>query len=535
MKNQQLSTGKKLSFGLICVLLLGVLQIRSAAITKQQEKKPNILFCIADDASYKYMSTYGTSWVKTPSIDRVAKEGLLFMNAYTPNAKCAPSRSCILTGRNPWQLEEAANHAPFFPVKFTSYMEALSKNGYKVGFTGKGWAPGIAKDANGNDRMLTGPRYDQIKRAAPTKDISGVDYAANLEAFLKNKSKDEPFCFWYGAHEPHREYEYGTGVSIGKKKLSDITEVPAFWPDNDKVRNDMLDYAYEVEYFDYHLGKMLDILEKTGELENTIIIVTSDNGMPSPRVKSNVYEFDNHMPLAVMWKNGIKNPGRKIEDFVSFIDFAPTFLELAGLKSSSMGMQSITGKSFLTILKSDKNGRVDNKRDHVLLGRERTDIGRPNDAGYPVRGIVKGNFIYTKNYEPSRWPAGNPETGYPDSDGGPTKTVILEEKRSGKNIKNWDLAFGKRGSEELYQIDKDPYSMVNLAENKSYLKIKNGLRMQMEKELREQNDPRMFGRGHTFDAFPYSNDSVKGFYERYMKGEKLKTGWINESDYEKKK
>jgi len=522
---------KKLSIAIVAVCLPCILYAQSPDISRQA-KAPNILFCIADDASYQYMSTYGTPWVKTPNIDRIAKEGLLFMKAYTPNAKCSPSRACILTGRNPWQLEAAANHAPFFPVKFTTYVEALSNNGYDVGYTGKGWAPGVAKDAVGKDRMLTGLQYNQIKREAPAKGISGIDYTANFEAFLIRKTKDKPFCFWYGGIEPHRDYEYASGVSIGKKKLSDITKVPPFYPDNEKVRNDMLDYAYEVEYFDFHIGKMLDVLEKRGDLANTIIVITSDNGMPFPRVKGHVYEEANHMPLAVMWQSGIKNPGRKIDDFVSFIDFAPTFLEAAGVKSNS-GMQAMTGKSLINIFQSSKSGKVDSSRDHVLLGKERTDVGRPNDAGYPVRGIIKGNFIYAINYEPSRYPAGNPETGYLDTDGSPTKTVILEEKRSGKNTVNWKLAFGKKGAEELYQVEKDPYSMNNLADNKSYEKIKKALRMQMEKELREQKDPRIFGKGYVFDAYPYSNDKVKGFYERKMKGEKMNTEWVNQSDFEK--
>ncbi|HXI00711.1 MAG TPA: sulfatase [Sphingobacteriaceae bacterium] len=519
-------------FGILTIVIcLGMLHIESTKAVAQ--KRPNILFCIADDASYKYLSTYGTSWVRTPTIDRIAKEGLLFMNAYTPNAKCSPSRASILTGRNSWQLEEAGNHSPVFPIKFTTYVESLYKNGYKVGYTGKGWAPGIAKDANGGNRLLTGSPFNELKRDAPTKGISGIDYAANFQAFLNKKSKDEPFCFWYGGIEPHREYEYGTGVSIGKKKISDITEVPPFWPDNEKVRNDMLDYAYEVEYFDHQLSKILEVLEKSGELENTLIVVTSDNGMPFPRVKGHVFEHDNHMPLIVMWKNGIKVPGRRITDFVSFIDFAPTFLEVAGVKSNLTGMQPITGESLVKIFKSDKNGTVENTRDHVLLGKERTDLGRPKDAGYPVRGIVKGNFIYSVNYEPGRWPAGNPETGYLDTDGSPTKTIILEEKRNGINARHWDMAFGLKGSEELYQLNEDPYSMSNLAENKSYQKIKNELKAQMEKELKEQQDPRMFGKGNLFDEYPYGNESSRGFYERYMKGEKINTGWVNKSDYEK--
>src|SRR5690606_3009331 len=116
-----------------------------------------------------------------------------------------------------------------------------------------------------------------------------------------------------------------------------------FWPDNDTVRADMLDYAYEIEYFDQHLQRMLDILEARGELENTLVVVTADNGMPFPRTKGQEYEYSNHLPLAVMWPAGISSPGREVNDFVSFIDFSPTFLELAEVEAAGSGMQPITG------------------------------------------------------------------------------------------------------------------------------------------------------------------------------------------------
>jgi N-sulfoglucosamine sulfohydrolase len=179
------------------ILLLSIL-IFGCSEQKEQAMPPNILFAIADDASYPHMGAYGTDWVKTPAFDKVADQGILFTNCYTPNAKCAPSRACILTGRNSWQLEEAANHVPFFPAKFRTYAEALSENGYHVGYTAKGWAPGIANDADGNPRQLTGKPYNEFKTTPPAKFISNNDYTANFEAFLKDKDPAQRFCFWYG-------------------------------------------------------------------------------------------------------------------------------------------------------------------------------------------------------------------------------------------------------------------------------------------------------------------------------------------------
>ena len=497
------------------------------------DDRPNILFAISDDQSWPHASAYGTEWVKTPGFDRVAKEGLLFHNAFTPNAKCAPSRACILTGRNSWQLKEAANHMPFFPAEFVSYAEALErKAGYFVGSTGKTWAPGIAEDEEGNKRNMAGTPYNEQKTTPPAKMISGNDYAANFEDFLTDAEKnDKPWAFWYGSTEPHRAYEYGVGVANGKD-INDIDKVPEFWPDNEVVRNDMLDYAFEIEYFDQHLLTMIESLDSKGLLDNTLIVVTSDNGMPFPRVKGNEYVLSNHLPLAIMWKNGIKNPGREIQDFVSFIDFAPTFLDVAQLSTENSTMAAITGKSLRPIFESQKSGQVLPERDHVLIGKERHDAGRPNDWGYPIRGIVTEKYLYLRNYEPDRWPAGDPITGYLNTDGSPTKTWILDARREGTNTHYWDLNFGKLPPEELYQIDRDPECVTNLAEAESHEEIKKELAERMKKRLREEEDPRMEGNGEIFDNYPIATDSAK-FYERFTTGKPTRAGWVNEGDFEK--
>lgn len=498
---------------------------------KKPEEKPNILFTILDDASYAHFGAYGCDWVKTPAFDRVAKEGILFTRAYTPNAKCAPSRSCILTGRNSWQLEEAINHWPYFPQKFQTYAETLTENGYHVGYSGKGWAPGIPGKINGVKRELAGKLYNAKSLTPPTKGISPTDYTGNFMDFLDANKEGEPFCFWYGSKEPHRRYEYGSGKAKGGKSLSDIDKVYSFWPDTDSVRNDMLDYAYEIEYADKHLGLMLAELEKRGELDNTIVVVTSDNGMPFPRIKGQEYEFSNHLPLAIRWPKGINNPGRKVDDFVNFIDFAPTFLEVAGVDGEQVGMQPIQGESLVSIFESSKSGIVEQNRDHVLIGKERHDIGRPNDWGYPIRGIVKGDYLLIKNFESDRWPAGNPETGYLNCDGGPTKTVCLDEQYDPENNKYWEWSFGKRPELEFYNIKNDPECMTNLADQPDTKGLISDLKDQLFRELKEQSDPRMTGNVAGLEKIVYADKSGTDFYTRYMSGEKMRTGWVNDTDF----
>jgi len=492
---------------------------------------PNILFAIADDASWKHFGAYGCDWVKTPALDRIAREGILFTRAYTPNAKCAPSRSCILTGLNSWQLRAAANHVPFFPPMFQSYVEVLDAHGYRVGYTGKGWAPGVAMDSAGNIRELTGKQYSAQKLTPPTGYIAATDYAANFRAFLEERGEGEPFCFWYGGHEPHRRYEFGSGEAVGEKDREEIERVPAFWPDVDTVRTDLLDYAFEIEHFDSHLMQMLILLEEKGELDNTLVVVTADNGMPFPRVKGQVYEYSNHLPLALMWPEGIRNPGRVVDDFVSFIDFAPTFLKVAGVDPGQTGMQEMEGRSLTEIFYSEKGGQVVEERDFVLVGKERHDLGRPQDQGYPVRGIVKGEWLYLHNYHPERWPAGNPETGYLNCDGGATKSFILNQRRIYGNREYWELNFGMREPEELYHITEDPYCLDNLAGDLNYAPQLEELKSELTGKLEEQQDPRILGKGEVFLTYPYAQ-SNRGMYEKIMAGEEVNTGWVNDSDFE---
>jgi N-sulfoglucosamine sulfohydrolase len=535
-KNRQKRQKKSLFvyFALFCFFCFHLPMASSPAVSRgQKAQRPNILFAIADDWSYGHAGAYGSKFVKTPAFDRVAREGVLFNRAFTPNAKCAPSRAIILTGRNSWQLEDAANHIPFFPAKFKTWVEALGENGYFTGMTAKGWGPGVAHDAAGKPRQMAGKPFNQQKRTSSAAGIGNNDYGANFEDFLNAAPKDRPWSFWYGALEPHRAYEYGSGVAKGGKSLGDVDRVPGFWPDNETVRNDMLDYAFEVEHFDRHLGQMLAVLERRGLLENTIVIVTSDHGMPFPRAKGQAYDASNHVPLAVMWKNGIKATGRRVDDYVSFADLAPTLVELAGLKWAQTGMQPTIGRSLTDILFSHKAGRINPARDHVLVGKERHDIGRPDDAGYPIRGFHKNDLLYLRNYEIDRWPAGNPETGYLNCDGGPTKTEILQARRAGTEKRHWQLAFGKRPAEELYDKSKDPDCITNLATDPKYRATMGKLRQQMERELKAQGDPRMFGKGYLFDRYPYANTEQRNFYERFMRGEKLNAGWVSESDFEK--
>jgi predicted GH43/DUF377 family glycosyl hydrolase/lysophospholipase L1-like esterase len=404
------------------------------------------------------------------------------------------------------------------------------EKGWHVGITGKGWGPGIARDADGKHRLITGHPYNQRKARPPASGMADNDYAANFTDFLDAAPQSTPWCFWYGALEPHRGYEPGSGAGKGGKQPADIDRVPAYWPDNETVRHDMLDYALEVEQVDAHLARMLAELEKRGQLDNTIIIVTSDHGMPFPRVKGYAYHDSNHIPLAIRWPGGIRKPGRVIEDFVDFTDLAATLLDVAGIAQTDSGMQPLTGTSWRPILESDQAGRIIAARDHTLIGKERTDVGRPHNWGYPIRGIVTASHLYLRNHEPTRWPAGNPETGYLDTDGSPTKSLILELGRKNHSDRYWQLNFGLRPGEELYDLRTDRDCVHNLAADSAMQSQLRALRAPLESMLKAQRDPRMSGQGHLFDEYkPTAGD---GFHEKFMRGEKTTAGWVSKSDFE---
>lgn len=471
-------------------LALVVALVASGSLNAAEPERPNILFVIADDWSHGHAGAYGCKWVNTPAFDRVAREGMLFANTFTNNPKCSPCRASILTGRNSWQNEEAMCHGGLFRNKWAVYPDLLEKAGYHVGLTGKGWGPGDFK-GGGFTRNPAGPSYDTMKKKPPYTGINNNDYAANFADFLSKKKPGQPFCFWCGSYEPHRVYEQGSGKRAGKDPA--LVTVPAYLPDSAVVRSDFLDYALEVEHFDMHLGRILKMLEDAKELDNTVVVVTSDHGCPFPRVKGQIYEHGFHIPLAIRWGKGIK-PGRKVDDFINVRDFSPTFLELAGVKAPD----SITGKSFVDVLKSPANGRVDATRIRMVIGKERHDIGRPNDWGYPVRAIRTPEYLYVRNYEPDRWPVGNPETGYTNCDASPSKEHILANFN-----RFYKLCFGKRPAEELYRVDQDPDCVHNLAGTSEADKIMAGLRKEMEESLRKDQDPRMFGKGEIFEKYPY--------------------------------
>lgn len=481
---------------------LGAVQFAAAAdeVPGGDKSRPNILLVIFDDWSWNHSGAYGCDWIRTPNIDRVATEGVRFTNFFTSNPKCAPCRASLLTGRNSWQLGSGAMHVCNFPKEYAVYPSLMERAGYHVGLTGKGWGPGDFKNVAGFDHNPAGKTYEKYSTEPPASGISKIDYARCFEDFLDAKPGETPFCHWLGFKEPHRKYELGSGKRLGVDP--DAIDVPAYFPDVDIVRNDIADYAAEVEYCDGHLGRVLALLKERGELDNTLIAITSDHGMPFPFVKGQIHEDGFHLPLIMRWGNTIA-PGRVVDDFVGMRDLAPTFTEVAGMER----VPTMTGQSLMSLLTSNESGKISKRKDFALVGKERHDLGRPHDWGYPVRAIRTPEWLYVRNYHPERWPAGNPETDYPNCDGSPTKDLIKY-----LNGYYYEMSFGKRPAEELYDLNADPAGTVNLANDLGLQKIKSELMMKLSFELRiKEKDPRALGNGQIFDTYDWLGNRRKAY------------------------
>lgn len=505
-----------------CSSSMAVDQPRSAVSDPQASgheptSRPNILIAMSDDQSYPHTSMYGSNMVHTPGFDRVATEGILFHNGFAPAPGCAPSRASVHTGRHHWQNEEAGGHATLFPRKFVTYPDILEAEGYHIGFTGKVTGPNNLA-ASGRDRSPGGVQYSSIRyegaeaEAIPSNAISRINYAANFKAFLEERHSEQPFYFFFGSSEPHRRYDQGSGLRAGKQL--DDAEVPGFYPDAEEIRIDLLDYALEIEWFDRHLVKMLNHLEAIGELDNTFVLVTSDQGMPFPRAKANLYDFGLRVPLAVKWPARVM-PGREVYDMVSTADIAPTLIEITGADASNM--QPMTAKSLTDILFSEASGIVNEERTAVFAGMERHSSARWGNLGYPMRSMRTHEFLYIHNFTSERWPAGAPQllrSVYPeelgpmyglneegrfngqaflDIDPSPTKTFLIEHHANPAVRPFFELATAKRPAEELYDVQNDPYNIHNLADDPDYADILESMRTQLMNTLRETGDPRVAG------------------------------------------
>ncbi len=371
----------------------------------------------------------------------------------------------MASGQYHWRLGEGSNLGGSLAADVPVYADLLAKAGYVTGYARKGAAP------SENRHRQTDPFGARYK---------------GIQEFMTERDSGRPFCFWYGAGEPHRPYDWQASIRAGVNL--DAISIPPGLPDHPTVRADLGDYYLRVARLDRFAGEILTLLENAGELENTIVVMTGDNGMPFPRSKATLYDGGTRVPLAIRWGDEVKR-GHHSADFVSLTDLAPTFLEAAGLPIP----KSMTGRSLLRQLR----GETEPARTFALSGMEQ------HVYPWPSRAIRTADYLYIRNFHPALWPTGatneSPEvdfraTPWPafagafsyNIDPSPTKQWMLQNP----TVEASQRVFAQRPREELYDLKTDPGQLVNRASDPAYAEARSRLSDQLVQELRASGDPR---------------------------------------------
>ncbi|MDP6662837.1 MAG: sulfatase [SAR202 cluster bacterium] len=505
---------------------------------------PNIVFAFADDWG-RYASAYRAferensinALIDTPNFDRIAGEGAIFRNAFVPAPTCTPCRSSILSGQYFWQTGLGAIlQGAVWDETIPTYPLILEEAGYHIGYTYKVWSPGrtmnVPYGAERTRYETAGNQFNSFSHVVTERASDlGIDGAKqmlldetrqNFDSFLDARPDDRPFCYWWGPTNTHRTWEQGSGKALWGLDPDDLEgRLPDFLPDVHEVREDVNDYLGECLAFDSGLGVIIERLEAAGELDNTLIVVSGDHGIPGfPRAKCNLYDIGCEVALAARWPGHIK-PGRVVNDFVNLMDLAPTFLDAAGVDIPD----SMSATSLLPVLESDSSGQVEDNRTWVVTGRERhVENAREGGLPYPMRAIRTEDYLYVCNFEPDRWPMGDPmglddpnaeapswesiwettRVAYPDMDGGPTKAWMIHH-RAEEDVKAlFEIGFGKRPREELYDLRVDPDYMNNVAGHADYQDARMKLSDRLMRVLREHDDPRLVESPCRFEHAPYA-------------------------------
>lgn len=496
----------------------------------------NVLFVFADDWG-RYASAYGkidgqpslNEVISTPNVDRLAREGVLFRRAFVNSPSCTPCRSSLLSGRYFFNTGQGAIlNGAVWDASIPSYPLLLRDAGYHIGKSYKVWSPGTPADAPfGEQRHAyeqAGKAPNNVSEETEKLLAQGLSVSqahsrildqvrGNFDAFLAARNPDQPWLYQFGTTTTHRAWIKGSGKShwgIDPDRLKG--KMPGFLPDVAEIREDVADYLGECQAVDACLGVLIAKLEAIGELERTVIVASGDHGMPGvPHGKCNLYDHGTSVTLAIRFPGG--TPGRVIDDIVRIPDLCPTFLEIAGVAPPP----NLYGRSLLPILKSGAQGRVDPTRDWAILGRERhVASAREGNLPYPMRALRKPDFLYIRNFEPDRWPMGTPaegteaglenetRAGYADMDASPTKAWIVAHREDPEWKPYFDRALGKRPSEELYDLTKDPDQIVNVADHPEYAAKKRELSAELMTRLEAAGDPRLTA-DPVFEHAPFTN------------------------------
>lgn len=459
-----------------------------SGLTRAAER-PNILFILGDNWRWPTAGILGDPMAKTPAFDRVAREGVVFTHTFNPVPSCSPTRSCLLTGKVAHQLGERASLWSAFPRDTPVVTDLLRAAGYAVGYSGKPWGPG---------------NYEISGWAENPVGAKFRDFAD----FYARRDGTKPFFFWLGNTDTATKAGKLPYLELAQQTLdaSKLT-VPPELPDCPEIRDDLLNYYGGVMKLDEEAAAAIALLEKSGQLDNTVVIYTSDNGWQMPRGLANCYDAGSRVPLAIRWGQRL-SAGRRVDDFVNVAELGPTFLELAGLPVPA----EMTLRGIKSLLLGEASAAP---RDAAFIERERHANVRHDNQSYPCRAVRTRDFLYIRNLRPDRWPAGDPDVlflhGRPFGDVDTTrgKDFLLAHRDDPAVAKQFALIFGKRPAEELYDLRSDPAQIQNVAAEAKYADTLRQLRARVDVWMKETHDLRVDPANDDWDRFPYYGKATK--------------------------
>ena len=422
----------------------------------ESENKPNILWIVTEDIS-PALGCYGDAYAKTPNLDQLASRGIRFENAYATAPICAPSRSCLITGLYATSLGTQHLRTQIIkPDTIKTFPVYLKQAGYFVTNYGK-------TDYNFDPEGI----FDYWEQ--------------DLRPWRKRKGR-QPFFSFLNIGNTHEgpgniEEAYQGAVADLPDSLFHDPEkaiLPPYFPDTPEMRRIWAHYYDLVSDMDLQLGEILKNLAEDGLMENTIIFFFSDHGFGLPRYKRWLYNSGLHVPLIVYLPPQYQHyahleEGTIAENMVSFVDFAPTVLNLAGIKVPGY----MQGKTFL-------GDSVDRPRKYVFGARSRAD-----DMYELSRAVLAKDYIYIRNYLPYL-PYIQP--GYIFSDRKSSFRELRKRYLNGELSKESMKMWQAKPVEELYNLKNDPYEVNNLAKDTNYKEIRDFLHEQLKKWIIDTRD-----------------------------------------------
>jgi N-sulfoglucosamine sulfohydrolase len=422
-------------------ILLGALSALRGA------DKPNIVWIVGEDMGPE-LGCYGDSYANTPNMDKLAGQGARFTRCFTHAPVCAPSRSGLITGMYPTSIGTHHMRSKLLapPPAFTSY---LRQAGYFVIWPGK-------TDFNFDVPLEAFDSRRDWRRNFPKQ----RPFFAYVNLFVSHESqiRAAPAQFERNIARLQREQRHDPARAT----------LPPYYPDAPEVRRDWANYYDLVTAVDYQVGDILKELEQQGVADNTIVFLFGDHGRGLPRAKRWVYDSGLHVPLLVRWP-GKMEPGRVREDLVSFIDFAPTVLSLAGVPVS----QAMQGQVFL-------GPNAAPERKYINAARDRMD-----ETFDRIRCVRDRQFKYIRNFYPDLPYA--QRISYLELM--PTMKVWRRLNAEGKLTGPQKLFFAPvKPPEELYDLLADPHEIHNLKDSPKHHTKLEELRAALDKWLKETKD-----------------------------------------------